>query len=213
MAEMDYGSVGAGAASGAAAGTMIMPGWGTAIGAVVGAGLSIYGASKQQESSKAYNEAQKKQIELEQKVEAQKRQAMELDARRKSLENIRQIQRMRALALTNATSQGAAQGSGLQGGYGQISGQGGWNALGINQNLQIGENIFDINAQISQQKIAMANAGMLQQQGAAFSSAGSSVMGAAGTLGKLTGPYTEKSPYSGSTNSGPSAFGSSQAMY
>lgn len=90
----------------------------------------------------------------EQAVEAQKAQAMELDARRQQLETIRNQQRGRALALTNATAQGASKGSGLQGGYGQVSGQTGVNELGIQQNLQIGENIFGLNTAISNSRIA-----------------------------------------------------------
>lgn len=39
----DWGAVGGGAASGAATGTMILPGWGTAIGAGLGAGLGWLG--------------------------------------------------------------------------------------------------------------------------------------------------------------------------
>jgi hypothetical protein len=53
-----------------------------------------------------------------------------------------------------ATGAGAQFGSGLQGAYGQISGQSGVNLLGIRQNLELGRNIFDINAGISQQQIA-----------------------------------------------------------
>lgn len=89
---------------------------------------------------------------FETQVEGQRKQAMELDARRKQLEVIRNQQRYRAVALTNATAQGARQGSGLQGGYGQISGQSGFNLLGIQQNLQIGQNIFGLNSQITGQK-------------------------------------------------------------
>lgn len=93
-------------------------------------------------------------IQQEMAIQQQRRQAMELDASRKQKEVIRNQQRARSLALTTATAQGASRGSGLQGGYGQISGQSGVNALGIQQNLQIGRNIFDYNYQISQNRIA-----------------------------------------------------------
>jgi hypothetical protein len=88
----------------------------------------------------------------EQGLEGQRRQAMETEGRRKQLEVIRNQQRYRAIALTNATAQGAGRGSGLQGGYGQIAGQSGVNMLGIQQNLQIGRNMFDLNALITGQK-------------------------------------------------------------
>lgn len=90
-------------------------------------------------------------------IEEQKQKAMELDARRQQLEVIRNQQRGRALALTTATSQGASRGSGLQGGYGQISGQTGVNLLGIQQNLDIGRNIFGINQGISDSRVAQAD--------------------------------------------------------
>jgi hypothetical protein len=82
-------------------------------------------------------------------IETQKRQAMEVDARRQQLEIIRGQQRARALGLTNATSQGSSKGSGLQGGYGQASGQAGTNLVGVQQALQSGENIFNANAAIT----------------------------------------------------------------
>lgn len=178
-------SVGTGALSGAAAGSVAGP-WGAAIGAVAGAAISYFGASESAAAAEKSTAAQKAIIEGEQRIEAQKRQAMELDAGRKRLQLVRNAQKARALALTNATSQGAGQGSGLQGGYGQIAGDTGTSMLGLNQNLMIGRNIFDINAQISQQKIAMAEAGVQAQEGAAYSSAGSSVMGSIGTIGKLS---------------------------
>jgi hypothetical protein len=90
-------------------------------------------------------------------IEATKRQAMEVDARRQQLEIIRNQQRGRALGLTTATSQGAGKGSGLQGGYGQISGQTGVNLLGVQQNLQAGRDIFDSNSSISDFNSQMAD--------------------------------------------------------
>jgi hypothetical protein len=96
-------------------------------------------------------------VGYEQQIEGQRMQAMNLDARRRSLEVLRNQQRARAVALTNANAQGAARGSGLQGGYGQIAGQTGVNMLGISQNLQIGQNIFGLNNQITGQKQAYSD--------------------------------------------------------
>ncbi len=92
-------------------------------------------------------------VQLEQDIQKQRGQAMELDARRKSLEVVRNQQRARALALTTATAQGAQGGSGLQGGYGQATGQAGTNLMGIQQNLQIGRNIQAFNQGISNNRI------------------------------------------------------------
>lgn len=94
---------------------------------------------------------------FESNIEGMREKAMNLDARRRQMEIIRNQQRYRALALTNATAQGAQFGSGIQGGYGQISGQTGVNLLGVQQNLGIGQDIFALNRQITGQKQDYAN--------------------------------------------------------
>jgi hypothetical protein len=88
-------------------------------------------------------------------IQGQRKQAMELDARRSQLEEIRKLQRARAVSLQVGIASGSQRGSGLQGAYAQQSGQSGNNMLGIQQNLGIGENIFALNSNISQQNIAM----------------------------------------------------------
>lgn len=123
------------------------------------------GAQVQVTGAQAQNQATKEIAGLEQGVEAQRFQAMELDARRQTMDAIRNNQRARALGLTSATQQGAQFGSGLQGGYGQISGQTNTNLLGIGQNLEIGRNIFGLNSQITQQKLAYAAGGDIINQG------------------------------------------------
>jgi len=154
---------------------------------MLGSGLALQalGGVTSMGGAKASNQAQIQQIKLQQQVEAQRQHAMELDAHRKQLETVRNMQRARSLALSTATNQGAQFGSGLQGGYGQISGESGTNMLGINQGLEIGENVFGLNAQISQQKILGAKAGLQMQEGAAFSSFGNSLVGSAQPFGRL----------------------------
>lgn len=58
-------SVASGAASGAAMGTMILPGWGTAIGAAAGAVGGIFTASAQRKAEKRKFEQQKQMNQLE----------------------------------------------------------------------------------------------------------------------------------------------------
>lgn len=158
---------------------------------MAGAGIALQaiGMSKTNTAAKGYNAEEVKQIRQQQQVEGQRRQLMELDSQRKSLENIRNVQRSRSLALTNSTSQGAQFGSGLQGGYGQISSQGNYNAEGISQNLQIGRNMFDLNAQISESKIAQANYSMDLQSAQGYSSLGKSLMGAASPFARLASGF------------------------
>lgn len=92
-------------------------------------------------------------------IEQQKRQAMEVDARRQQLEIIRQQQRGRSLALATGVAQGgggAMRASSLQGAYGQIAGQSGVNMLGVQQALQTGRAVFDANASITDFNSQMA---------------------------------------------------------
>lgn len=177
--------------------------------AIVGAGLAAqaYSAYGSAQSGKAQSQAQMNIAGLEMQADKQRRIGMELGARRQSMEVLRNNQRARSLALNNATGQGAQFGSGLQGGYGQISGQSGVNLLGINQNLQLGENMFDINSQISQQKMNYAAVGGSLATSQAIGSFGKSIGGASGAANNLFG-----------NNSGPSQmgftdFGTGQGMW
>lgn len=150
--------------------------------AAAGIATSIFGGSKSASGAKMQYQAQLQEAQLEQQADAQRRQAMELDANRKNMEVLRNSQRARSQALENATSQGAQFGSGLQGGYGQVSGQSNTNLLGIGQDLKIGENLFDINGQINQQKMLYAQGGQMVNEGNAISSIGKTISGSAGTL-------------------------------
>lgn len=93
-------------------------------------------------------------IGFQQGIEGKRRTAMELTARRDQMEQFRQAQRARSTSLVAATGAGAQFGSGYQGAKAQISGQSGVNLTGIRQNLQLGRDIFGLNANISQQQIA-----------------------------------------------------------
>lgn len=181
----------------------------------VGLGLQLWGANKQssalkQEANIANQEAGVAQQQAgvsiniaqnEQYIEGQKNQQMQLEGRRSQLENFRNTQRLRAQATAAAVNQGAQFGSGLQGGLGQITNKGAENALGINQGLAIGQNIFGFNQNISGDKMQMAELGSqmatLQgkmaiaqggaQQGAGLQSLGGSVM----QSGKIFGSFAK----------------------
>lgn len=149
----------------------------------VGGGIgSIFGMNSD-------NEERQKQAQLEMQIQAQKRQAMELTARRDQLQNIRNTQIQRSMALNSATNQGAQFGTGLAGGYGQISGQSVTNAVGIAQNLEIGRNLFDLNEDISYSKMRQADAQTQTSMYAGISSFGNSLMGVSGRLGNLTAGF------------------------
>lgn len=155
------------------------------------------------EGARAQAAAQKREIDLEFQVEAQRKKAMELDARRSIREIIRTQQKATALAVATGVNQGADAGSGVAGGIAGVMGQSGVNQLGVTQNLGIGQTIFGLNAGISQARIAMADAqarvmegqamiGKAQaigqakiQQGQAYQNLGSSFINAALPLGNI----------------------------
>ena len=202
--------------------------------AVAGVGLSAYGAiAGSQAASKAasaqsaayaqQSAAQQEITKKELEAEAVRKKAAELDARRRQLEIIRQGQRARAMSLTSATNQNAGLGSGLQGGYGQIAGQSGTQLLGVSQGLDLGNQLFGINADISQQKIALAQAGGAANQASArygaesafasgLSSLGGALISNLGTIKSLSGGFGNTSNYTFGPNS-PSSYGYLGKMY
>lgn len=103
--------------------------------------------------------------EAGEKAEKAREKAMNLDAQRRRRQVIREMQLAQSTALANATSQGAAEGSGLQGGYGEISNTGRTNIVGINQQQQLGADIFSANR-------AQASANSRASMGNAFQSVG-----------------------------------------
>ncbi len=143
---------------------------------LIGLGLTAAGTIMSVSAASKSAHANADIARQEQANEALRQRAMELDARRKQMEVIRNQQRNNAIALAGATNQGASLGSGLQGGYGQISGESNTNAMGIQQNLEIGRGIFGNNQQISQDRINLAGFGSEAATGVGFSSFGSSLM-------------------------------------
>lgn len=151
----------------------------------VGLGLQAFGAFGA--SSKAH-EAANINIGIagdEQKINEQKRLQMEMSGRRQQMEVMRNAQRARAQGTAAAVNQGANLGSGLQGGLAQITDQGDFNLQGINNNLAIGENIFDINKDISGKKMQLANVQADQATDTALMSLGGSMVSNAGTIGNI----------------------------
>ncbi len=153
---------------------------------IAGLGMQIFGGLGA--SSKAH-EISDVQIGIsrdEQQINAQKQQAMELSARRQQLEVMRNSQKAQAQATAAATNQGALFGSGLQGGLAQISGDTGTSELGINQNLEIGRNIFGINQDISNKKMQLSKLGGQEATDQGISSLGGSLIKAGPIIGQFS---------------------------
>lgn len=150
---------------------------------IASVGLSLYGGIASSEAAQKVSQNQQNIIGYEEQQDKVRQEAMHVQAQRSQMEVLRNAQRMRSLALNNATGQGAQFGSGLQGGYGQVAGMAGNNMLAINQNVQSGDQMFALNAQINQQKIQMAQNQADQSQAQAIGNLGS-------TLQKLTPTLT-----------------------
>jgi hypothetical protein len=84
------------------------------------------------------------------KAEKARERQMNLDVQRKRREAVRQAMAARAMALNNATAQGASMGSGLAGGYGQIGGDLARNQVALSQDQQLGRQVFSANRQFAQ---------------------------------------------------------------
>lgn len=156
---------------------------------VVGMGVSLFGGASAASDAKQAANIQSNIAGKEGELEGQRHTAMELSARRQSLEIVRNNQRNRAMAVNNAVSQGANLGSGLQGGMAQIEDQGLFNLAGVNQNLQIGEAMFGINQQITQQKQQLAQVQGQQATDQGLASMGGAITKAGPIVGNIAGSF------------------------
>jgi len=134
----------------------------------VGLGMQIFGGAKSASDSSSYakevaanaaasNAISSNMISQEQGISNLKQQQMEIEGRRQQLQDIRNAQRARAMAIQTASNQGAQFGSGLQGGLAQISNQGLFDLSGVSSALTIGRGIGQFNNQISNDRIQLAS--------------------------------------------------------
>jgi hypothetical protein len=151
----------------------------------LGAATSAVGSYESYEGAKQEATASQAITGLQQQQNQVRQQQMDLTAQRSQMETLRNNQRARSMALNSATSQGAQFGSGLSGGYGQISGQTGTNLLNTSQNEALGTQMFGLDAQISQQKIAQSKAGTQVALGQGISALGGGISGSASSIGNL----------------------------
>lgn len=171
---------------------------------LAGAGISAYSASQ---SASASGDIAALQMQI---LEQQKLQ-MKLEHQRRKNETLRSMQRARAISLSTAVSQGAQMGTALMGAYGQVSGQGNNQLRALNQNLEIGKNIFNLNQQISEKKMDIADYQGMAAIGQGVSAFGGFVSGAlnkspgvfAGGGGAAASSTSYASPYGGNFGMNP----------
>lgn len=154
---------------------------------IVGLGMQLYGGYQASQTAKEINQHEQQIFALEKQINAQRKNAMELSARRQSMEVYRNIQRMRSQGLASAVAQGAQFGSGFYGGQANTQSAGSWNLLGIGQNLEIGRNIFGLSDQITDQRAAISSLKGEMAEEQSWSSLGGALMQNAGTIGNVAG--------------------------
>src|ERR1700692_2085997 len=117
----------------------------------LGAGLDIAGSMETSGAESSIANSSKTIAGLDQQVNQQRQLQMNLSAQRQQTQNLRNVQRAKSAGLVASTSSGASTGgqggaisSGFAGGQAQAGAQGGFNALGISQNQQIGNTIFGL---------------------------------------------------------------------
>lgn len=166
---------------------------------LVGLGTSLFGSNAASAAAQRTAAISKEVSGLEMKVNDQRQLQMNLQGQRQQLQTIRNSQLARSLALTSATSQGAQMGTGLQGGFGQISGDTNTQNRNVGQNLQIGNNIFSLDNQISQRKMMLADASSSLANAQGTMAIGGAITKSAGPIGQLSGQFFAQ-PKSGASS-------------
>lgn len=154
---------------------------------LAGVGLSLFGSMAQ--ANIAHQEAQVSGqiVQTDMDVNQQKYTQELLNTQRMQLENIRNAQKARSMALTSSVSQGAQFGSALPGAYGQISGQSNTNFLNTSENQQIGTSVFGLDQHADQLKIQLASLGGDMANAQGISAIGAGISKSASPLGNLFG--------------------------
>lgn len=115
----------------------------------VGLATQAVGMVKQQSAQKAQVRAQNDAARAQQEQERVRERQMQLESMRRQREIYRESLKARATGLANATSAGTQYSSGIQGGFGQISGETGRETLALGENTQIGSQMFALNREIT----------------------------------------------------------------
>ncbi len=119
----------------------------TAIGMAISAGgfiSGLFGDDRAKELARQQNKIAKQIAANSKEQNNLRKEAATNDYMTSMRQSIRAAQVAHATALSNATSQGASYGSGLQGGYGQILGQAGEIQAGLAGDYTAGQKMFDL---------------------------------------------------------------------
>lgn len=179
----------------------------------VGFGLSLFGGLGQANNAKEIAKVSQDKAQHEQQINDLKQQQARLEANRMQMQNIRNIQRQRALATASATSQGAQFGSGLEGGLADVTNQGFFNMQGVNQALQTSEEVYGQNKYITSDNAKIAG---LQGQSASYqglSSLGGALIKAGPTIGAVSQGFGKFNLFGGGNYSGTPGASNTGGLY
>ena len=109
-----------------------------------------------------------KQAKASEKAEKARQRMMQLEAMRKRREMVREATVARATATSNATAQGAGEGSALKGGIAQITSRQNRNVLASTQDEELGNKVFSANRQYAKAGGLIALGGGISSLGDAF---------------------------------------------
>lgn len=151
----------------------------------IGLGLKLFNGFDAMSKSQQSYDIQSNITGLENNVNDQREKQMQLSARRQNLEIFRKTQQLKAQSLSGSVAGGTQFTSGEQGGQGEVTAEGAFNSFGVNANLEIGENIFSLNRQISAQKMALSGVQSSIATDQGIGSIGTSIMGGSDVIGKL----------------------------
>ena len=156
---------------------------------VVGMGMQWGAIKNEVEDAKAAQNAEAGVIGTEQEINQQRQQQMKLEYNRYQMQQIRNLQLQRAMAITSATAQGANFGSGLPGGEAQGSGQVANNLRNATQNFEIGNKIFSLEDTMAMYRLQEVTAKTDMEKDKAQQELGGMVSSLGGPLGKLAGTF------------------------
>jgi hypothetical protein len=123
-----------------------------------GAAVSAVAAYGGYQTAQAESRASQNIAQLQQQAQVINYVGGQLSIRRNQLQEIRNEQQARSLALTTANAQGSSRGnsSALTGAYGNIFGEAGNTLLSLNQNRSLSEKMFSVNQSIGAQEQSLA---------------------------------------------------------
>jgi len=144
--------------------------------AAVGLGLTAAGVGTQMYAMSQQKEVSKEMAERQKQAEAVRQQQMNLESMRKKREIIRNANVASSMAVSQATNQGGGESSGLAGALASVSGRSGGSALAVEQNTQLGNQMFEINKQSAGLQADRAGWDSVSGIGSGISSLGGSMV-------------------------------------